>query len=97
MEKSLRAACLHGEEDRVRDLVGQGVDINFRDEAGWSGLSFAMMSRHENIAMFLLSQPGIEINVVEPTSVLHMAALLDMREVAMVLLERSDVKTDCEG
>jgi hypothetical protein len=38
MEKSFRGVCDRGEEERVRDLVRQGVDINSRDESGWSGL-----------------------------------------------------------
>ena len=52
MEKSFLEACTRGDEETVRDLFQQGVDINSQDEeSGWSGLSLATVDGHENIAM----------------------------------------------
>ena len=63
---SFHGACGRGEEQAVRDLVRLGVDINCT-RAGFSGLIFAALRGHENIVRFLLSLPGIDVNMVDST------------------------------
>ena len=74
---------------RGGDLDQHGVDINSQDGSGWSGLIWATWRGHTNIAMFLLSLPGIDITMVDNIgqNVLHVAA---KREVEVVPFSHCD-------
>ena len=98
-EMNFLAACAFGTVAAVRNLVRQGVDINYRDEDGRSGLMLTVcraQGGHYNIVVFLLSLPGISVNLTTITgdTVLQMAALHNRREIVRELLKRSDIRLD---
>ena len=88
-------ACREGDEITVRRLVGKKVDINCTDSDGWTGLYWSVVGGHENIVMFLLTLPGLDVNVAScGRTALQIAAISDLRYIVRLLLNRSDIDLD---
>ena len=98
-ENDFCRACRGGDVATVRHLVSQGADINCRNGWGASGLYLAVLNGHDDIAMFLLSLPGIDVNIVtnDGDTPLHMAAWENRREIVKELLKRSDLRPDIKN
>ena len=56
LNDALEEACCKGDIAKVKHLVAQGVDINRKDEWGFSPLMGALIYNHENCLIFLLEE-----------------------------------------
>jgi uncharacterized protein len=60
----LTKACRSGELETVRTLVGEGIDINATDIAGWTPLKTAANYAQHDIVCMLLTA-GADVNQVD--------------------------------
>ncbi|XP_019630682.1 PREDICTED: ankyrin repeat domain-containing protein 23-like [Branchiostoma belcheri] len=54
-EKELRKAAGRGEEDRVKQLLAEGVNVNAADNGRWTALHQASMYGHTGTVQALLT------------------------------------------
>ena len=47
----------------VRAALQGGVDVNTKDENGWTGLMLAILFNHNSVVEILLSKPDIDVNL----------------------------------
>jgi ankyrin repeat protein len=57
----LRNAARKGESEKVRDLLKSGVDVNAKNEAGYTALMFAAMLGHAGVVDSLI-EAGADVN-----------------------------------
>ncbi|KAF7284489.1 BRCA1-associated RING domain protein 1-like [Rhynchophorus ferrugineus] len=86
-ETPLHLACKRHKVDEVKRLLGQKVDINAKDYAGWAPLHEAIQSGNLKIVQLLL-QEGCLVDIPGPdyTSPLHKAISLDNLDMVQILL-----------
>ncbi len=84
----LAAAVAHGDEQRVRELVGQGADLKAQGDRGVTLLEWALLKQSPGGMRALLAagadpvQPGLG-----GATVLHMAAMADDPQYLKLLLD----------
>jgi ankyrin repeat protein len=54
-------AAFMGDLDRVKEFVEKGTDVDVKDEAGWTALSWAICGGQKNVAEFLIEK-GADVN-----------------------------------
>ena len=54
--------CREGDLEGVRAALQGGVDVNTKDENGWTGLMLAILFNHNSVVEILLSKPDIDVN-----------------------------------
>jgi len=91
MENDFCRACERGHLATVKDLVRQGVNINCTSDevfsTQWSGLAAAVCHGYYDIVLFLLSLPGIDVNMTrtyQGYTALHWAAIKNISELILV-------------
>lgn len=95
----LLQACIHGQTERVKEMLDEGVDPNFRDPIrGDFPLLIAQIHGHEDITK-LLVQRGADVNQIDRSgrSSLMMAAYHGRLKHVQFLLEsgaRADLKDE---
>lgn len=85
----LHEAIKDGDEERVRQWIQEGIDVNKKSANGMTGLHWAIYRNHESLAT-LLMQHGAEINVQDITgwTPLHVAAYTGNITIAQYLLQK---------
>jgi ankyrin repeat protein len=86
---ALRMAVINADLDRVVELLGAGVGVDFRDEDGATALHYAAAFNRRKIVELLLSR-GAEIDArdAEDRTPLHLAAFGGCADTTLLLLER---------
>ena len=86
LNKGLLKAAQAGEIDTVNQLLGQGAEVNARNDRGWTALMFAASNGHTEMAKILIENKA-DVNV---RSVMGFTALMlgahGHTEVAKLLL-----------
>ena len=82
-------AAKTGDTGAVKLLLDQGVDMNVKDNDGWSALHYAAIYAHTKTVKFLLDQ-GVDINATDNYGrhALHFAAIYAHTETVKFLLDR---------
>ena len=60
---SLVELCKKGDLEEVKAALQRGVDVNTKDEDGWTGLILAVKNNHNSVAALLLKTPNIDVNL----------------------------------
>jgi cytohesin len=80
------AACL-GNLDSVTSLVENGMDVDTKDELGWTPLYWAASTAQEEVAEFLISKGAdIDIKTNNNRTLLHQAALSGATKLIELLI-----------
>jgi len=92
---TIHLAAFAGDLEQTKSLIDQGVDINLRDDRGYTPLHYAAMAGNTQVAELLIAE-GALINVqgsVDPgrtvDSPLHLAVYYGRTEVARLLISKS--------
>ena len=88
----LMRAALDGNTERVRELIGEGADINQRDDNHRTALMFAVINRHYE-TMKVLLEYGADVNAEsnkEGTALMAAALAGDLRMVQALLDKGAD-------
>lgn len=57
LEEALREVCCLGDLEKVKILVGRGVNVNSQNKVnGWTGLHWAAKRNHKDLVSYLLSK-----------------------------------------
>ncbi|XP_078700505.1 uncharacterized protein LOC144927131 isoform X2 [Branchiostoma floridae x Branchiostoma belcheri] len=74
-EQELRKAAGRGEEDRVKQLLAEGVNINAADNSEWTALHHASVNGHTGTVQALLTaQPTVDARTNTRRTALHHAS-----------------------
>lgn len=89
-ESPLHAACCHGNQEVVRELIEAGNDVNVRDRDGDTPLHYCAYSNEPGV-MRLLANAGADLNAVnkQNRTPLHIAASKEHAECVRTLLSFS--------
>ena len=89
-EHQLRNACRDGQIDRVRELLDEGVDINAKNNTGYTPLIYACLNGHVNIATLLLDRDALidEKSDYTGNTALHWAASNGNMDICELLVSR---------
>ena len=91
-------AAYRGDVQRVKELIAQGVDVNARDEQGWTALievaNKGNSREGQEIMEFLLAIPSIDVNAesMNGRTALTQAAYLNQTKVIPLLLNHTDAQ-----
>ncbi|XP_041252389.1 26S proteasome non-ATPase regulatory subunit 10 isoform X1 [Onychostruthus taczanowskii] len=85
---ALHWACSAGHTDVADLLLGLGVPVNDKDDAGWTPLHIAASAGRDEIVKALIAK-GAHVNAVNQNGCtpLHYAASKNKQEIAIMLLE----------
>ncbi|MBC8217089.1 MAG: ankyrin repeat domain-containing protein, partial [Planctomycetes bacterium] len=82
------AVCL-GDLARVKSLVEEGVDVDTKDESGWTPLYWAASTAEEEVAEFLIGKgAGIDVRANNNCTPLHQAAFVGAAQLASLLISK---------
>ena len=59
------SACRDNDVERVRDLLEQGAEVNWRTEDDMSGLHYAARYNYGELVEVLLGQKGVNVNITK--------------------------------
>ncbi|MFC1793591.1 ankyrin repeat domain-containing protein [Planctomycetota bacterium] len=94
------AACL-GDLDRVKSFVKEGVDVDVKDEAGWTPLCWAASTAEEEVAEFLIGKgAAIDARTNNNRTPLHQAATAGAAKLTSLLISKgadSNARDDGNG
>ena len=88
-EADLRQAAIDGDIDKIRRMLKHGVNVNARDEKGWTALRCAVFQENLDVVEFLLTQkanPNLA-DTEDGTTPLHWAAQVGNTEIVKALLD----------
>ena len=84
---ALFAAVMGGLEDKVKELMTQGIDANVQDEKGLPPLVYAVMSGNVNIVKLLVENGArFDVTVGGAMTAIHAAAIAGSREMVEVFI-----------
>jgi ankyrin repeat protein len=84
----LKWAAQEGLEDRIRDLIGKGVNLDAVDDEGLTALHWAISYRHETTAWLLIRhKANINISDNKGYTPLHLAVEMGHSSLIWLLLE----------
>ena len=82
------AACL-GDLARVKSLVEEGVDVDTKDEVGWTSLYWAASMAEEEVADFLIGKgASIDVRTNNNRTPLHQAATAGAAKLTSLLISK---------
>ena len=86
----LIAAASRGDLEMVRALVQGGALVNQKDEKGFTALLRALQRNNDEVADFLVAQPGVDLNAQGSTGVTALMSYIAKRreDVVTTLLSR---------
>jgi ankyrin repeat protein len=87
---SIHMAACAGDLSRVKGLLEQGIDVDTKDEAGWTALVWAVNAGQTEVAEFLINN-NANVSVRygrQNQSLLHQAARLDSAKLAELLIAK---------
>ena len=111
-QTALHLAAVNGNVEIVKALLDNGVDVNTKDEDGNTALRVAVCNfiRHYddkkatekiiliyNLVKELLNAPGIDVNIKEDKTVLHLAAENGNVEIVKALLNAPGIDVNIKG
>lgn len=86
---SLWTAALQGDVERVEAVLNRGVDVDLRDESGYTALHFAARNNNLDVVRLLLSR-RCQLNPQLPQTLstpLHRAAVAGHVDVVLALID----------
>ena len=99
-KKTLHKACVKGDIEAVKQFLGDGVDVNAKDEDGWTPLHLAASDGHKEVVELFIDK-GVDVNAKDEDSwtPLHSAVQsLGHREVTELLIAAgADVNAKSEN
>ena len=88
-KKTLHKACVKGDIEAVKQFLGDGVDVNAKDEDGWTPLHGAAWWGHTETAKFLIgSGADVHAQGAAGNTPLHEAARSGRKEIAELLIDK---------
>ncbi len=92
-EINLIDAVWYGSIDRVQTLLDMGVDVNAKDEFGWTALMTAVFQRHKEIAKVLIKN-GADVNIKNKygNTALTLATIKGDTEIVALLNQAEEKK-----
>jgi cytohesin len=82
------SACL-GDLDRVKSLVKKGIDVDAKDETGWTPLYWAASMGREEVAEFLIGNGAdIDVRTNDDRTPLHQAARSGAAKLVELLVSK---------
>jgi uncharacterized protein len=94
-------AAARGDLEVVKVLVQRGADVNVKDKQGYTALFHAIEAMYDDVALVLLSQPGLDPNArgLNGSTALLKYVWRDRKDAVEKLLEhRADVNAqDADG
>ena len=99
LETAVHCAAARGHLRCVRQLLRLGADPNLQDKNGCTALHLALRRRHSHIAMLLLRQPNVRLDLVDlhGDTPLHIACRQRLLTVVQLLCVRSTSATVTSG
>jgi ankyrin repeat protein len=61
IDEEFLKACRDGDLKKVKQLLKEGVDVNTKDEDGWTALMYACLKGEKKVAEFLIEK-GVDVN-----------------------------------
>ena len=96
MAEEFFGSCQRGDLEAVQAALESGVDVNIQDRTRdrRTGLMWALLANKPEVAIFLLEQPGININHTTDsgTTALHQAARSEENIEVLALLLKSKLE-----
>ncbi|KAI8999693.1 kinase-like domain-containing protein [Hyaloraphidium curvatum] len=90
-----RHACGEGDADVVKFLLKRdGLDVNAKDEDGWTGIHFACRKGHEAVIRLLVADPRVDINARNTKNLTGFHMLCLEGRAAAVALMLGNAKLD---
>ncbi len=98
MKHSIFELAENGRNDELKQMIKEGVDINQKDDFGYTPLHIAIVNGHEDTALLLLEN-GADGAVQDKNGFtpLHYAAEYNMYNVAKRILEKQPKSIDVEN
>jgi len=87
---SLVELCKEGDLEEVKVALQRGVDVNTKDEHGWTGLMWAVRESHNSVVNLLLKTPNVDVNLKSDkrgNCALHAAVMSGNNEALKLLLD----------
>jgi len=82
------AACL-GNLDRVKSFVKKGMDVNTKDELGWTPMYWVASTAQEEVAEFLISKGAdVDVRTNDNRTSLHQAARSGAAKLVELLISK---------
>lgn len=88
-EWELRQAATEGDIRRIRTLLAKGIDINAKDDFGWTALRNAVFQENFDVVKILLANkadPNLQ-DYRDGSTALHWAAQVGHTEIVVALLD----------
>ena len=96
MAEEFFGSCQRGDLEAVQAALESGVDVNIQDRTRdrRTGLMWALLANKPEVAIFLLEQPGININHTTDSGItaLHQAARSEENIEVLALLLKSKLE-----
>jgi len=86
---SLEEFCKKGDMEGVQAALKRGADVNLKNNAGHTGLIWAVIYNHTSVVALLLNTPNIDVNLCESKTgfcALHWAVYSQNNEALKLLL-----------
>jgi len=93
--QSIHQATVSGNIERVKELLANGNDINFKNRQGWTPLHAAVWNQKQDIAKLLIEK-GADVNVKDTSSrtALQFAADTGQKEIVELLIaKKAEINT----
>jgi len=99
LEEAFRECARRGQSDRLRQLVDVGVDINSRDESGYTALHWTAISGKTDCLRILITSKGCDVNITDQGgwTALHYAAYKGHKGCVIALLIVPEIDIDIKN
>ena len=93
LEETLREVCCLGDLEKVKLLVGHGVNVNSQNKVnGWTGLHWAAKRNHKHVVSYLLNNGAdLSICTFEKELALELTQSKDIKKLLAKIEEESAI------